>query len=129
MESRNFADLFPRGLDYLLKKIVEATISESVSAEQADVNLGYVLEGIEKLKASLLEEEGVELFNERWEFEFRHLAYSLAELRTYFRNPDEPHINQEEAFIFAYFVDKYVRKLKDRVKSGDEHRSESSDVW
>jgi hypothetical protein len=121
MEYKKFADLFPGSLHDHLTEIVNVTILESVDTQKADVSVEAVLKSVEQLKVALVEQGFGELVRQVG-FDFECLDHSLAELKTYFRNPDETHINKKDAFIFAYFVNKSVRKLIDRVKWLDENR-------
>ena len=50
--------------------------------------------------------------------------YPLQELRKYFFNPDETHINDRDAGIFAYFVEQQTQKLLNRAKDLDEEYSQ-----
>jgi hypothetical protein len=50
--------------------------------------------------------------------------YPLQELKKYFCTPDETHINERDAYIFAYFVKQQIEGLFKIAKELDEEYSQ-----
>ena len=129
MEHRNefagkkLADAFPSTLNYHLSKICEATLPESGYAELGAGNVDFILKRIEQFKAELAEREILEAY-EGLTYDLELVDHPSQELRKYFRNPDETHINEKDAYIFADFVDKQVQALLGWARRLDEEYSQ-----
>ena len=119
---QKLADAFPSTLNYHLSKIHEA-IGESGDARLGGINVDYILKCIEEFKTKLAEREILEAY-EGLTYNLELVNYPLQELRKYFFNPDETHINERDASIFAYFAEKQTQKLLERAKELDEEYSQ-----
>ena len=119
---QKLADAFPSTLNYHLSKIHEA-IGESGDARLGGINVDYILKCIEEFKIKLAEREILEAY-EVLTYNLELVDYPLQELRKYFFNPDQTHINDRDAKIFAYFVERQTQKLLNRAKDLDEEYSQ-----
>lgn len=107
---KKLADAFQPTL-YHLSKIFEAILNPN--SGHAQLGVGYVdeiLESIKAFKDGLKDREILEAY-EGVTYTLEEVDYPLQELRTYFRNRAETHINEKDACIFATFVDVQVQGL------------------
>ena len=119
---KKLADAFHPSLNYLLRKIREA-VGPSGDARLGGINVGYILKCIGEFKTKLAEREILEA-SEVLTYNLELVDYPLQELRKYFFNPDETHINERDASIFAYFAEKQTQKLLEMAKELDEEYSQ-----
>ena len=113
------ANAFPPSLTYHLRKICEDTLPESGNAERGRINVDFILGCIEQFKTGLAEREILEAY-EGLTYNFELADYPLQELRKYFHSPDETHINEKDAYIFADFAERRVQELLESAKELDE---------
>ncbi len=119
---KKLADAFPSSLSYHLRKIREA-VGPSGDTKLGGINVDYILKCIGEFKTKLAEREILEAY-EGLTYNLELVDYPLQELRKYFFNPDETHINAGDASIFAYFVQKQTNKLLEMAKELDEKYSQ-----
>ena len=120
---KKLADAF-RSLSDRVKQIFEAILSpESAHAKVSVGNVNFILKRIEQFRAELAERKILEAY-EGLTCDLELVDYPLQELRKYFCNPDETHINKKDAFIFADFAEKQVQKLLECAKGLDEEYSQ-----
>ena len=119
---KKLADAFHPSSNYLLGKIREA-VGPSGDARLGGINVDYILKFIGEFKTKLAEREILEA-SEVLTYNLELVDYPLQELRKYFFNPDETHINERDASIFAYFAEKQTQKLLEMAKELDEEYSQ-----
>ena len=119
---KKLTDAFPPTLNYHLRKIGEA-IGRSGDAKLGGINVDRTLKSIEQFKADLVERDILEAY-ENITYSLKLVDYPLQELKKYFCTPDETHINEGDAYIFAYFAEKQTQKLLERAKELDEEYSQ-----
>ena len=126
MEHRGeFADIKladPPDLSYHLRKILEA-VGPSGDARLGSINVDYILKCIEEFKIKLAERDILEAY-EALTYSLELVDYPLQELKKYFRAPDKTHINERDAYIFAYFVEQQTQGLSEIAKELDEEYSQ-----
>ena len=113
------ADAFPPSLIYHLRKICEDTLTESGNAERGRINVDFILGCIEQFKTGLVEREILEAYDSLT-YHFELADYPLQELRKYFQSPNDTHINEKDAYIFADFAERRVLELLESAKELDE---------
>ena len=119
---KKLADAFPPTLNYHLQKIFEDA-GTSGTTRLGDISVDYILECIEEFKTKLAEREILEA-SEDLTYTLKLIDYPLQELQKYFCAPDETHINERDASIFAYFAEKQTQKLLEMAKELDEEYSQ-----
>ena len=119
---QKLADAFHPSLNYLLRKMREAA-GPSGDVRLGSINVDYILKFIGEFKTKLAEREIFEAY-EGLTYDLELVDYPLQELRKYFSNPDETHIDQRDASIFAYFAEKQTQKLLEMAKELDEEYSQ-----
>ena len=124
---REFADTnltgaFPPDLSYHLRKILEA-VGQSGDARLGSINVDYILKCIEEFKTKLAERDILEAY-ESLTYNLKLVDYPLQELKKYFCTPDETHINERDAHIFAYFVEQQTHELLEAAQELDEEYSQ-----
>lgn len=121
-EGRKLADVFS-STSYPLSKIFEALNPQSAHALLGATHVNQILKAIEAFKVGLKDREILEAY-EGVQYTLELVDYPLQELRTYFRNPAETHINEKDANIFATFVDVQVEELLQFAREIDEEYSQ-----
>ena len=116
---KKLADFFPPTLNYHLRKICEATLPEAGDTKLGGVNVEFILKHIAQFKTELAEREILEAY-EGLTGDLELANYPLQELRKFFRSPDETHINEKDAYIFADFAERRVQELLESAKELDE---------
>lgn len=126
-EGKKLASVFSSpGTDYPLSKIFEAILNpQSAHAQLGEVHVDQILKCIEAFKNGLKDREILGAY-EGVQYTLELVDYPLQELRTYFRNRAETHINEKDAFIFADFAKKQVQALRDVAGELDEEYSQNS---
>lgn len=111
---------------YFLSKIFEAILNPK--STHAVLDAGYVdeiLESIKAFKEGLKDREILEAY-EGVTHTLELVDYPLQELRTYFCNSDETHINEKDAYIFAHFLRTQIQNLRQIAEEIDEEYSQDS---
>ena len=125
-EGKKLAGVF-FSTSYPMSKIFEAILNpQSAHARLGEVHVDRILGSIEAFKTGLKEREILEAYEEGVTYTLEEVDYPLQELRTYFRNRAETHINEKDAYIFATFVDVQVQKLLQIAEEIDEEYSQDS---
>ena len=119
---QKLVDAFPSTLNYHLRKIREA-IGKSGDTRLGSVNADLVLKSIEQFKAGLEEREIHDAYGGVTDT-LNLLDYPLRELQKYFFSPNETHINENDAKIFAHFVESHTGGLLEMAKLLDAEYSQ-----
>ena len=119
---KKLADAFLPNLNYHLQKILEE-VGASGDAKLGGINVDRILKSIEQFKADLAERDILEA-HENITYNLKLVDYPLQELKKYFCTPDETHINERDAYIFAYFVEQRTKGLFKIATELDEEYSQ-----
>ena len=119
---QKLADAFPSTLNYHLRKIREA-IGKSGDTKLGGANINLVLTSVEQFKAKLEDREILEV-PEGVTATLNLLEYPLKELQKYFFSPNETHINEKDAKIFAHFVESHAAGLLEMARMLDGESSQ-----
>ena len=119
---KKLADAFHPSLNYLLGKIREAA-GPSGDVRLGSINVDYILKFIGEFKTKLAERDILEAY-ESLTYNLKLVDYPLQELKKYFCTPDETHINERDAHIFAYFVEQQTHELLEAAQELDEEYSQ-----
>ena len=120
---KKLADAFS-STSYPLSKILEVICNpKSAHAQLGEVHVDQILKSIEAFKVGLKDREILGAY-EGVQYTLELVDYPLQELRTYFRNRAETHINEKDAFIFADFAERQVQELQERAQELDEEYSQ-----
>ena len=119
---KKLADAFLPNLNYHLQKILEE-VGASGDAKLGGINVDRILKSIEQFKADLAERDILEA-HENITYSLKLVDYPLQELKKYFCTPDETHINERDAYIFAYFVEQRTKGLFKIATELDEEYSQ-----
>ncbi len=114
-------DIFPPTLSYFIEKIIES-IYGGKPAEYGQIHVKIISDLIYKFKSALIS-RGVYDAYDTVKYEIELLEYPIEELRKYFDKFDKSHINQKDAYIFAYFVKKRMESLKEIASDIDREYS------
>lgn len=112
------ADAFPPTLHYHFGKIFEG-IHRPEYAELGGVNVKFILQCVEQFKTGLQKREILEAYDSVT-YTLELLDYPLQELRAYFHNSSQSHLNEKDAYIFAYFARKQMDELLELAKELDD---------
>lgn len=120
---KKLADAF-HPTSYFLSKIFEAILDPRWGhALLGEDHVSLILESIEAFKNGLKDREILEAYAGVTDT-LEEVDYPLQELRTYFRNRAETHINEKDAYIFAHFVSTQIQELCQIAEEIDEEYSQ-----
>ena len=107
---------------YLFEKIFDAIISsESPHVEIVGAHIDDVLKCVDAFKTGLQERgEPDDNISDIYE----NLDHSLQQIKAYFDNPSETHIQEKDLYIFAYFARRQVTELEAIARELDEMYSQ-----
>ena len=109
---------------YTFEKIFESILNpESPHAEIAESHVDRILGIVVQFRAGVVEREGEDDSNSHM---YEIIDYSLQQIKKYFQNPTEPHVNENDAYIFASFADRQIAELSQWAKQLDEKYSNES---
>lgn len=108
-------DVFPPTLGYDFQKIAEAVHGSKPADELGVVHIRFVAEAVEAFKEGLRERGILDAYDSIIDL-LQQLEYAIRELSTYFAGPTRSCINAKGAYVFAFFIEKHIEKLKDIAK-------------
>jgi hypothetical protein len=121
-KGEKLVDIFSPALGYHLEKIY-LNIPDKGNAEFAAINLKVIHDALEEFQTALAK-RGIELDTyDVIEDLYNVLEYPMAELAAYFQllgQGDTPKINDQTAYIFAFFISKKLDQLKEVAAELDE---------
>lgn len=123
-KNEKLASIFSSTLNYHFGKVSEA-IYKSTPASFGEVSLQQIEEKLNDFKEALEKRGEIEIYDSI-NYEFELIDYPLNELKIFFHNSKsgiETNINEETAYIFAFFVNKQISKLKQFAQEIDEEYS------
>ncbi len=103
-------DVFPSTLGYYFQKIVEA-IHGSGPIELAAVDLRFVANTVDAFKARLSERGTLDAYDSIL-YLLKLIEYPLMKLSNYFTNTMHSSINEKDAYIFVFFIERHIEELK-----------------
>ena len=111
-------DVFPSTLGYYFQKIVEA-IHGSGPVELGAVDLSFVIKTVDAFKTRLSERGTLDAYDSVL-YLLKLIEYPLAQLSNYFTNTIHSPINEKDAYIFAFFIERHIEELKTMAMEIDE---------
>jgi hypothetical protein len=111
-------DVFPSTLGYYFQKIVEA-IHGSGPIELAAVDLRFVANTVDAFKARLSERGTLDAYDSIL-YLLKLIEYPLMKLSNYFTKTMHSSINEKDAYIFAFFIERHIEELKAMAMEIDE---------
>lgn len=121
--AKRLADVFPQTLGYYFEKIGEA-IHGNKPSEFGAIHVKLVIETIDRFKDALNERGILEAYDSI-DYDLSLIGYPLGELRDFFDSPQESKkLNNEDAYIFMYFISKHIDGL---IKIAEEIDEEYAD--
>ena len=115
---KKLGDAFPPTISYYFEKLYES-IHGKTSPQFGAMHVKLVAEAVERFKA-LLAERGSSGAYDSVEYQIQLVEYPLAELASYFENPDESRLNAQDANIFIHFIQGQVSELQDMATEIDD---------
>ena len=86
-----------------------------------DGHVDSILISVDMFKAALKEREEPD---DNMSDIYENLDYSLKQIKAYFDNSNDTHLQEKDVYIFACFADQQVRKLESFAQHLDEKYSE-----
>ena len=90
-----------------------------MSPEFGEMHLTLVAEAVERFKSLLSERRSSGVYDSV-EYHLRLVEYPLAQLSSYFTNPNASRLNAQDANIFIHFIQDQVSELREMAAEIDQ---------
>jgi len=114
-------DIFPQTMSYHFSKVFEGIYSK-YNKSIGQINIKYIFNLYLKLKSEL-QVRGEYPANEVLIYKLNEINYAIGELIEYFDESKKSKLNDEDANIFAYFIEKKHKEIIQILKEIDEEYS------
>lgn len=114
------AFIFPQTMNYHFEKVFQEILRGKTTGLGAE-NLEIIKEAIQKFREAVRRRDAA--YDGSFAFEYKMLDYAIAKLERFLYpvvNDDKPVIDQQTAYIFAYFIKRQVAELQKTAQQIDD---------